>query len=207
MKQFTRILLYVCVCVVVVGAGYLGYEKEKDTTSTDSNIIPVHASWGDEAKDVKSLIKESDLVVVGKMTEQMASYQPFENYEDTFTDAKFTVGEIIKGDISSKEVVISQYGGERKDGKVEVFESLPLMEKDTSYLLFLTKIEDDTNRDGKYQTTGGPQGYYTLLNNSNFSTFALDDFEINGTVNGEINEKVENTSIAELRSMVTIQND
>jgi hypothetical protein len=74
------------------------------------------------------------------------------------------VKRVLKGP-SLDEVVLSQYGGVRKDGKVEVFDDLPLLEKSKTYLLFLTKIKDDTERNGKYQVIGGPQGLYELNGN------------------------------------------
>lgn len=182
-------------------SGATGYTL---STPKESNIITMHASWAEEQPSVESLIDVSDLVIVGTLKEELKSYQPYDGHEFTFTDGIVEVKRVLKGP-SLDEVVLSQYGGVRKDGKVEVFDDLPLLEKSKTYLLFLTKIKDDTERNGKYQVIGGPQGLYELNGNVKKLMKArdseLNDFSISSFSDMEINQKVIDEgldSIAEL---------
>ncbi|HBZ83922.1 MULTISPECIES: hypothetical protein [Brevibacillus] len=174
----------------VVLSGVLGYTL---STPKESNVVSVHASWGKEQPSVKSLLDESDLVVVGTLKEEIKSYQPFDGYEHTFTDGTIELQRVLKGP-PLEEVVLSQYGGVRMDGKVEVFDDLPLLENSKTYLLFLSKINDNTERNGKYQVTGGPQGLYELARSDSklmkTPDAELSDFSIFSFVDGEINQKV-----------------
>ncbi|GIO05733.1 hypothetical protein J31TS6_17610 [Brevibacillus reuszeri] len=174
----------------VLLSGVAGYTL---STPKESNIVTVHASWGTEQPSVESLLDESDLVVVGTLKEDLESYQPFDGYEHTFTDGTIELQRVLKGP-SLDEVVLSQYGGVREDGKIEVFDDLPLLDKSKTYLMFLSKINDNTERNGKYQVTGGPQGLYELAGSDRKRMKApdaeLSDFAISSFVDGEINQKV-----------------
>lgn len=176
-------------------AGYINYNQSSDHTS-DPNIVSVHAAWGEEFADVEALSESSDLVVVATLKDELMAYQPFEELEDTFTDATINIEEVVKGDVPQTEVTISQYGGIRADGKLEVFEDLPLLEKDKKYLLFLEYIEEDSERNGKYQTIRGVQGYYNVTEEG--GTFSAPGSEIESIVDGEINEKVTDLEVEEL---------
>jgi len=178
--------------------GYLGYSTVHQKTSEDLDIETVHASWGDEYTEVESLFKDSDLVVVATLSKELNSYQPFEGHEDTFTDGEIRIIESIKNEGNKDAVIVSQYGGKRVDGKIEVFEDLPLLRKDKKYLLFLEKIEDNTDRNDKYQTVRGVQGFYTL---SESFTYLESNEQLKGTVNGFINRAVIEKGIHGLREM------
>lgn len=183
--------------IVVMGvfllSGVLGFmssefEINEENKTANNNTIPVHASWGEEFSDVKSLVNHSDLIVIGSLDKQLSSYQPFEGHNDTFTDAKFNIEKVIKGKKTLDNVVISQYGGERPNGKIEIFDDLPLLDENHQYLLFLEHIDDNTSRDGKYQTVRGVQGFYTVGTESNFAL--SNEQKIQSTAQGEINKKV-----------------
>lgn len=173
--------------------GYLGYNLTNDVD--EPKTIISHASWGDEYGSVRDLIEESDLVVIGELDQTLGSYLPFENYDLVFTDASVDVVRVLKGS-EVNNVTLSQYGGERPDGIIEVYDNLPFIEKGKHYLMFLKFINDDTERSGKYQFSRGAQGFYELQNynnlTSNYSTITISsvfDYGINGKV---INAGIDN---------------
>jgi hypothetical protein len=149
--------------------GFVGYIYGENINSMDAHqthnhsedVIEVHASWIEGSKSIEELVKTSDIVLVGSIEEEVGAYQPFMGYEDTFTDAKIKVQQILKG-TSEEDIIISQYGGVRRDGKLELFHHLPLLNKGKKHLFFLTKIEDNTLRNGKYQYTNGIEGLYAI---------------------------------------------
>ncbi|MCA1321615.1 hypothetical protein LC085_17045 [Bacillus tianshenii] len=126
----------------------------------DENVIEVHASWMEGSETLADLVDKSDLVVIGTLDEELGAYQPFDGEDDTFTDAKIHINQVLKGD--AKDIIISQYGGVRPDGKVEVFHDVPILKKNKKQLFFLTKIEDSTLRNGKYQYTNGIEGLFSI---------------------------------------------
>lgn len=191
-KKRISIIITLTLFIGVLGFLYIGNESEQSKRETNNNnIISVDASWGEEFSTVDSLIKESDLIIIGSLQETLSSYQPFNDYEDTFTDAKINIEKTLKGEKIPKELIISQYGGEREDGKIEVFEDLPLMDENEKFLLFLEYIDDNTDRNGKYQPVRGVQGYYIIENGN-----------IKSLVNGEINNKVTNKGINGINQII-----
>ncbi|KNB69886.1 hypothetical protein [Brevibacillus reuszeri] len=60
--------------------------------------------------------------------------------------------------------------------------------------MFLSKINDNTERNGKFQVTGGLQGLYELAGSDRKLMKApdaeLSNFSISSFVDGEINQKV-----------------
>ncbi|QTN00714.1 hypothetical protein ERJ70_16325 [Sediminibacillus dalangtanensis] len=174
-----------------------------ESSSIDPNKVEVHASWGDEFPDVQSLIKSSDIILVAELEESLNSYQPFNGYEDTFTDATISPIEMLKGEIPKERLIISQYGGVRKDGKFEEFHDFPLLEKDKKYLLFLEKIEDSTERNGKYQAIRGIQGFYTLDEvKSSINSSDAKSLNINAPNKSGITKKVVDLELSELKSLI-----
>ncbi|HEX7063805.1 MAG TPA: hypothetical protein VF199_01940 [Bacillales bacterium] len=193
---------------IVLSFGYFGYNvtfetgANKQLQMSDPNLIIAHASWGNEFKSVESLIAASDLVVLGSLEQELSSYQPFKGkgLKDTFTDARFKIDKVFKGEKGTQSIIVSQYGGKRPNGKIEIFAELPLMEKDQQYLLFLEQIHDNTKRNGKYQTIRGVQGFYMYNPNS---TFLLSNHKaLKGTVNGKINKKVIEKGIKGIKEIV-----
>jgi len=110
------------------------------------------------------------------------------------------VNKVLKGQ-ALNELVISEYGGFRADGNLEVYHDLPLLEYNKSYLLFLEKIEDDTDRNGKYQYVEGIQGYYEF-EEVNKLLGTRKEKKLKSHVEGEINQAVINLSIEDLEKII-----
>lgn len=190
------VILTGIVIIVTVLSGTTGYTlfKNNNENYKSSNTILVNASWEEEFSDIESLIKNSELIVVAELDNELESYQPFEGYTDTFTDATIKIEQVLKGNYV-EPVIVSQYGGIRKDKKIEKYEDLPLMEKGKKYLLFLEKIKDTTDRNNKYQYIGGIQGFYLLEGQNN-------DFTIDAPEKAGLTQKVSNLKFNDLREKV-----
>lgn len=163
---------------------------------------------------IEALIEESDLIIVGTLEKELESYQPFENMSDTFTDAIVKVNHVLKGEPIS-EIILSQYGGIRPDNRIELFEELPLIEKDKYYLMFLKEIKDNTKRNGKYQYVRGIQGFYYLqiddpgikssLNNREVSIEKIaNKITIDAPLKAGITQKVSQKKLGEILNLTSM---
>lgn len=199
-KMKMKMLIGFSIFFLSLVSGYFGYNVYSVNSTPNPNVINVHASWGEEFMDVKSLSMDSDLIVLATLNKELDSYQPYKDLEDTFTDAEINIEEVIKGDKNKNIKIISQYGGIRPDGKKEIFEELPLLEKDKKYLLFLEAIEDGSDRSNKYQTVRGVQGFY-IVSEEESKTKGSVRGELKSIVNGDINRKVIKNGIEALREM------
>lgn len=163
MRKWPVVLLIISAALFSGVAGYTIFKPKQlhISNTTDLNIISVDASWGIEYPNIKELIQDSDVVVIARLNKELGSYQPFDGYSDTFTDAEIVIDKVLKGN-NETSLKISQYGGVRKDGRLEAFNDLPLLESNRSYLMFLERIQDNSERNNKYQYVGGIQGFYLL---------------------------------------------
>ena len=94
----------------------------------------------------------SEYIVSGEVIEKTDSY--FLQGDVPFTDFKFKVNKVYKGDIG-KEIIVTQDGNDEM-----MFKGYPLMEKDGQYVLFLRK-----SLEGKLVMNGGPHGKFELNKN------------------------------------------
>lgn len=160
-----KLLMVIPITIFIITIASFGAASLFEEIKKTDKIIQVHAQWDEASSDLSGLIDKSDLVVVAKPYGEKYSYQPFEGMEDTFTDVKLKVLKILKGNPTSS-IVLSQYGGTRPDGTIEQWDFHPLLDNDEYYLLFLTEIKSDTERDEKYEITNGIEGYFKIVSDS-----------------------------------------
>lgn len=118
-----------------------------------------HISWAYHYPDLKSMIRDSDLIVIGVVVNS-SSYSGG-RYGIIFTDNKVKVERFLKGS-SDGYIVVKQTGGVINDTVYEVSDD-PLMEVGEKAVLFL-KYSPET---GKYYTT--PQGRLIVIGDKVYS--------------------------------------
>lgn len=102
-------------------------------------------SWAVYYKDEEELKNAADLVIKGKVTEELGSKYEKTEYHTYQTEVKVKVDEVLKGDKSqvNEDVIVSQMGG--ADGEINVLsEHTTLLKKDYDVVLFLRKIDNNT---------------------------------------------------------------
>lgn len=104
--------------------------------------------------DLNELISRADLIVIGKA----GTYSSQSDNGEIFTYTTFTVEQVIKGDVATKEVAVKTPGGE-KDGIVMEVPGAPQLTAGGAYVLFLY-----SNTDKYMSNIVGWQGKYTVDN-------------------------------------------
>ncbi|MEK3796353.1 matrixin family metalloprotease [Paenibacillus sp. FSL R7-0204] len=108
--------------------------------------IYIHPSWAVYYEDEVALTKAADLVIKGKVSEEIGSVFRKGDYLNYSTEVNVDINEIIKGDqISEQSIIVSQMGG--SDGEVTVFsDDTTHLKKNQDVILFLRKNADGTFR-------------------------------------------------------------
>ena len=114
--------------------------------------------WAVHYKTFQEVYDETDLLVVGKMTER----ENWDNYGVLFSTAYFDVHEVLKGEYSGDEIAVIYTGGER-DGVLQEVEMMTLPDVGGEYMLALHPMID---RDNEYGPMGGYQGTFKLEDKS-----------------------------------------
>jgi len=104
-------------------------------------------------KDLKTLTRESDLIVIGKAV-KIDSQREEKGQIVTYVSVK--VDEYVKGKLEQGEIIILVPGGRVGELSMWVSEAAKFTLNETS-LLFLVHLRDDL-----YQVVGGLQGKLTL---------------------------------------------
>ena len=130
-----------------------------------------HVSWAYKYENIKELSKDSDIIIKGYVisSENILDLLGKLGTPMAFTDYKIEVAQVIKGDIKEKEVIVRQTGGTYIGVKQEISDD-PLMQKDTTMILFLKEFDYN-----QYYITGGPQGRYEVHNNKIYSIGEVND--------------------------------
>ena len=105
--------------------------------------------------EVKSMSKNADLIVTGKVTKQSSGWN--ENKTKIYTQANIQVDEYIKGN-GQGSIVVSYLGGEVGDIG-EVYSHMPKFEDQEEVLVFLKKDEKSTG----YKVFNGEDGKINLI--------------------------------------------
>jgi len=105
--------------------------------------------------EVKSMSKNADLIITGKVTKQSSGWN--ENKTKIYTQANIQVDEYIKGN-GQGSIVVSYLGGEVGDIG-EVYSHMPKFEDQEEVLVFLKKDEKSTG----YKVFNGEDGKINLI--------------------------------------------
>jgi dolichyl-phosphate-mannose--protein O-mannosyl transferase len=126
-------------CVLIIAGGFFSASFTQTTTS-----------------DVKSMSKNADLIITGKVVEQNSSWN--ENNTRIYTQATIRVEEYIKGGNNTGSIIVSYPGGEV--GEVgELYSHMPRFEDNEDVLVFLKKDDKNTN----YKVVNGEEGKINVL--------------------------------------------
>jgi hypothetical protein len=106
--------------------------------------------------EAKSMSKNSDLIITGKVIEQTSSWN--EDKTRIYTQATIQVEEYIKGNNAGNTVTVKYLGGEV--GEVgEMYSHMPRFEDKEEVLIFLKKDEKSTN----YKVFNGESGKISVI--------------------------------------------
>ena len=109
------------------------------------------------SSEVKSMSKNADLIITGKIVEQNSNWN--ENKTRIYTQATIQVEEYLKGNNNSGPVTVSYLGGEV--GEVgEMYSHMPRFEDQEEVLVFLKKDEKNTG----YKVFNGENGKISVIN-------------------------------------------
>jgi hypothetical protein len=108
------------------------------------------------SSEVKSMSKNADLIVTGKVVEQNSNWN--ENKTRIYTQATIQVEEYLKGNNNSEAVVVSYLGGEVGDVG-ELYSHMPRFEDNEEILVFLKKDEKSTS----YKVLNGEEGKINVI--------------------------------------------
>lgn len=106
--------------------------------------------------EVKSMSKNADLIITGKVVEQNSNWN--ENKTRIYTQATIQVEEYLKGSNNSGPVIVSYPGGEV--GEVgEMYSHMPRFEDNEEVLVFLKRDDNSTN----YKVLNGEEGKINVI--------------------------------------------
>lgn len=148
MKKKLIIITTFVICAVCISA-FISINGNK-TISGRSNNQPSYADWKDHYNTDKEVIKNSDLIIRGKVVNSYAEKRA----DMIFTKQVVEIKKVLKGDLTESQTIeILQTGGELGDIKTPAFEDAPLLDKNGSYIFMLKK-----SNEGHYLIMGGFQG-------------------------------------------------
>lgn len=180
----------------LITAGVGGYYATSMTTGTQ---VEGHASWSYVSDSFEGLIESenSDLIAIATVKDKgKDSYFPLAEDETyVFTDATLEIDEVLfseEGIVADDEIIVTQYGGKLKDGNVLEYHDVPLFTKNKKQVLvFLQKVVEDSERNGKYQYVGGNLGLYYV-----------DDNKVKTIVDHKIAKEIKDKDIKEVKGKI-----
>ena len=112
------------------------------------------------ATNLKTLTKNSEVVLIGKVSEQESKWN--ENKSRIYTDVTIEVNEYLKGKTEEKSITVSHLGGEV--GEVgELYTHIPTFKEQEEMVLFVKMNKND----GKYRVYNGDNGKIEIIENNN----------------------------------------
>ncbi|MBT8390342.1 MAG: hypothetical protein HKO83_05965 [Ignavibacteriaceae bacterium] len=109
--------------------------------------------------DLRALSKGADVIVVGKVTQQVSSWN--EDKTRIYTRATLQINDYVKGNNSGNSVIVKYLGGEV--GEIgEKYSHMPRFEDEEEVLVFLMKDEKSTD----YKVYNGENGKIRVINDS-----------------------------------------
>ena len=108
------------------------------------------------SSEFKSMSKNADLIITGKVTQQNSNWN--ENKTRIYTTATIQVEESIKG--NSQSLVEVRYPGGEVGDVGELYTHMPKFENNEEVLVFLTKDEKSTS----YKVLNGEDGKINVIN-------------------------------------------
>ena len=108
------------------------------------------------SSEVKSMSKNADLIITGKIVEQNSNWN--ENKTRIYTQATIQVEEYLKGNNNGGPVTVSYLGGEVGDVG-ELYSHMPRFEDNEEVLVFLKKDDKSTN----YKVFNGEEGKINVI--------------------------------------------
>jgi len=123
-------------------------------------FLPVSIIYSQQiAANLKSLTKNSEVVLIGKVSKQESKWN--KNKTRIYTEATLQVDEYLKGDNTVNSVVVTYPGGE-VGGVGELYTHMPRFVNNEDVLVFLKK---DENNEG-YKVTNGEEGKIQVINDT-----------------------------------------
>lgn len=110
-----------------------------------------------KSAEVKSMSKNADLIITGKVIEQTSSWN--ENKTRIYTHATIQVDDYIKGNSAGNTVNVKYLGGEVGDVG-ELYSHMPKFQDKEEVLVFLKKDNNSTD----YKVFNGENGKITVIN-------------------------------------------
>jgi hypothetical protein len=109
--------------------------------------------------DIKDLSKDADLIITGKVSQQISSWN--EDKTRIYTIATVQVEDYIKGNVTGNSVSVKYLGGEVGDVG-ETYSHIPTFVNNEEVLIFLKKNENKSD----YSVLYGEEGKISLVNDS-----------------------------------------
>ena len=109
--------------------------------------------------DIKDLSKDADLIITGKVSQQISSWN--EDKTRIYTIATVQVEVYIKGNVTGNSVSVKYLGGEVGDVG-ETYSHIPTFVNNEEVLIFLKKNENKSD----YSVLYGEEGKISLVNDS-----------------------------------------
>lgn len=143
-----KIILGVSVLTLFFSSAFFLNSRNQITNS-------VSATWTDNYDDINELTISSDIIIKGQLVSSNTQLRK----DLVFTMNKVKVTEVISGDVAVGDIIdILQTGGTYKNITTQPIEDAPLLEKESSYLLYLSLTDKDKTYGQYYLISGGYQG-------------------------------------------------
>lgn len=131
---------------------------------TDKNASMM-VEWNVEYNNLKDLYNSSDFVVYADVIGDSRNIDKGLGFVGT----KIKINEVLKGNISEKEIEVIENGWVNDDGTDYSIEGIPLLKKNMKAVLFLFKNydlkEESNNKTFAYQVNGPLPGKFLFDNN------------------------------------------
>lgn len=177
------------------------YNNNVSKAASDTNF-DISADWADHFVDLKSMIKETDLIVVGEVVDSI----PEKRVNLIFTMQYIKIEECLKGSASKNDVIkVLQTGGEYDGKYTQAFPEIPLWKTGDKMILFLEYAPDDGyTQGGHYNVAGGYQGYGFIKNSVICSDVINSDGEedSNDKVNDKISNEIAGKTVEEMKTII-----
>jgi hypothetical protein len=149
---FISILLGMFVCASVYSMGIAG-----KTNKSNDTLVSAQASWVNSYDSVGEMVRSSDLIVVGKVSEQDTELRHDWVFTNNRIDIKVTIIDKTATGAVNKSINVQQTGGVFDKHKTPHIEDVEVLQVGKEYLLFLQETDA-----GYFLVIGGITGAYGI---------------------------------------------
>ncbi|MBI2840398.1 MAG: hypothetical protein HYX75_18935 [Acidobacteria bacterium] len=133
----------IVLAVLVFGAGVAVAIVGSDLFKGDQAVIHTRAMWKDVYRTPTGLVAGADVIALARHESAVPGRIVGRGRDATpFTNNRFAIESVIKGNLTGRSIVVEQTGGRLPDGAIMDIDDGGPYEIGTRYLLFLKEGED-----------------------------------------------------------------